>query len=60
VLATKTVRLNSRCRYAVTFRIRRKRLKRARVVTVLAVFRGNSLLGTARKSYKVRVPRASA
>ncbi len=57
VLAVQTVRLNRRCRYVVTFRIRRVRLRGVRTVTVVARFRGNAVLGAAGRAYRVRIRR---
>lgn len=56
MLAARTVRLDRRCRYAATFRIRRTRLKGARVVTIGVRFRGNDVLGATGRAYRVAVP----
>jgi len=56
MLAIKTVRLDRRCRYAAAFRIRRVRLKGARVVTIAVRFRGNDVLGATGRTYRVAVP----
>jgi hypothetical protein len=58
VIAVQTVRLNRRCRYTVTFRIRRARLRGARTVTVFARFAGNAVLGAAGRVYRLRIPRS--
>ena len=57
MLAAKTVRLDRRCRYAAAFRIRRARLRGANVVTIVARFRGNDVLGATGRAYRFAVPR---
>jgi hypothetical protein len=56
VLAVRVVRLNRRCRYAATFRVRRAALRGVRSVTIFVRFRGNAALGAVGRSYRVRLP----
>jgi hypothetical protein len=58
VLVRRTVKLDKRCRYAVTFSLRRTRVGSARTLTVVARFHGNRYLGATTNRFKVRVPRS--
>jgi len=55
-LAIKSVRLNRRCRYTVSFRVAEPRLRGARTVTIRVRFLGNDYLAATKpKSYRVKV-----
>jgi hypothetical protein len=56
VLQRRATRLNKRCRYAVSFSIKRKRIGKAKTLTVVARFHGNRHFGATTNRFKVKVP----
>jgi hypothetical protein len=56
VIATKTTKLDRRCRYAATFKITRSRTGGRTTLRVRARFEGNRYLAPTRAVYQVRVP----
>ncbi|HEY6889673.1 MAG TPA: hypothetical protein VI300_17880, partial [Solirubrobacter sp.] len=55
-LATRRTTLDRRCRFGVTFRVRRSRIGSAKTLTVRARFGGNRVLGPTTNRFKVKVP----
>jgi hypothetical protein len=55
-LATRRTTLDRRCRFGVTFRVRRSRIGSAKTLTVQARFGGNRVLGPTTNRFKVKVP----
>ena len=60
VLQRRSTRLDKRCRYAVTFTIRRKTIGKAKTLTVVARFHGNRHFGATTNRFKVKVPASAA
>ena len=57
VIATRTVKLDRRCRYSTTFRVARAAVGGRRVLSVAVRFRGNRYMAPTTATYQVRVPR---
>ena len=55
-IATRTARLDRRCRYAVTFDVARVAARGRSRLKVVARFHGNRYLAATRATYEVRVP----
>lgn len=56
VLATRTARLDRRCRYSTTFRIARADARGRSLLAVVVRFSGNRYLAPTRATYRVKVP----
>jgi hypothetical protein len=57
VLERRSTRLNKRCRYTTTFKVKRTTLGKARQLTVVVRFHGNRYLGRTTNRFPVLVPR---
>jgi hypothetical protein len=55
-IATRTAKLDRRCRYAVTFNLARAAARGRSRLKVVARFRGTRFLGPTSATYEVRVP----
>jgi hypothetical protein len=56
LLVKRTVRLDRRCRYSTTFKVKRAKLGGAKKLTVVARFHGNRYLGRTTNRFTVAVP----
>jgi hypothetical protein len=56
VIATRTVRLDRRCRYSTTFRVARTAVGARKILAVAVRFRGNRVMAPTSTTYQVRVP----
>ena len=56
VIARRSTKLDRRCRYKAAFTVTRKRLGKAKRLTVVVRFHGNRYLGRATNRFTVKVP----